>query len=307
MSRAVEAVLRGVTITHPDKPLWPDAGDARPVTKRDLAAYFDVMADHILPHIAGRPCSIVRAPEGIAGQRFFQRHVTESGAAQFTRVKVKGDPKPYLQIDTAEALIAAAQIGALELHPWNCRPGALNVPGRLVFDLDPAPDVSFAEVIAAAKDIKARLEAVGLAAFLRTTGGKGLHVVTPLAPEKRLAWTNAKAFARALCAAAAKDAPERYVMTMSKAARGGKVFLDYLRNDRMATAVAPYSPRARAGAPVSMPISWAQARAGLDPAKFTIRSAPGRLAKADPWQDYCDAERPLSEAIRRLGRVGTRA
>lgn len=292
----------GVRLSNPDRVLWPKTKGEAAVTKHDLARYLEAVGPWMIPHLAGRPCSVVRAPDGITGETFYQRHAMKGTPDVVRLVDVSGDRKPYIRIDSVEGLVGMAQMSALEFHPWNAAPEELEVPGRLVFDLDPGPGVDFAAVVTAASELRARLEKLGLVPFCKTTGGKGLHVTVPLDPKRSrgVGWDEAKTFAHAVCAEMAHDSPDRYLVKMTKSLRRGRIFLDYLRNDRMATAVAPLSPRARPGALVSMPLTWGQVRRGLDPSRFTLRTAPKLIARSKPWAGYDKAARPLKDAIRRL-------
>ncbi len=297
MRRRSEGPSREATmprLTHPDRVLWPGA---TALTKRHLAEYLLAVAPWMIHHIDGRPCSFVRAPDGIGGEQFFQRHPMPGQPASLRAVSVDRNHQPYTQIDDAQTLVAMAQFSVLEFHPWNAAPHLPHVPGRLIFDLDPAPDVAFDEVIDAARELRGILENLGLVAYCKTTGGKGLHVVTPLVADENVTWDQAKLFSQTVAAQIADRSPSRYVTNMAKKKRTRRIFIDYLRNDATATAVAPLSPRARLGALVSMPLTWPQVKRGLDPMRFTIETVPALIAKSSAWKDYDANARPLRQAI----------
>jgi bifunctional non-homologous end joining protein LigD len=293
--------IAGIAISHPDKQMWPADRDHDAVTKADLAAYFEEAAPRLLPYIVDRPLSLVRAPDGIEGQHFFQRHVME-GMQGTSGIKVKGEPKPYLMIENLKGLIGLAQAGGLELHPWGCRKGEPDIPEILIFDLDLSTDLGFERVIDAARDMRGALTACGLKPYVKTTGGKGLHVVTAIkgTPKNPVTWADAKSFARDICLALERDHPDRYTTNMSKAKRKGKIFLDYLRNDRTSTAVAPWSPRARPHATIALPLSWTQVKRGLAPADYTIANAKALMKRADPWKDFAKSAVSLQSARKKL-------
>jgi len=281
----------GVTLTHPGRLYWPEDG----ITKEGLAHYYAEVWPFIAPFIVARPLSLLRCPDGISKACFFQKHAWK-GINRF--IKLVEDPKdkatePFLVIDQLEGLIALAQAGVLEIHPWGSSLAALEQPDMMIFDLDPSEDVSWEAIIAAARDIKTRLEAVGLAAFVKTSGGKGLHVCVPLKPKAN--WDEVKGFAKALAESMAKESPGRFISIATKAKRKGLIFIDYLRNGRGATAVAPYSTRARTGGAVSMPLAWDELNSKIGPAYFTIGNALARLShlKSDPWSSFRKMEAPL--------------
>jgi bifunctional non-homologous end joining protein LigD len=287
--------VAGIAISHPDKVLWPKAKGSPALTKLDLARYYEAAAVRMLPHIAERPLSLVRAPDGIDGERFFQRHKLIGTAAPMLAIRVKGEREPFLGLDNAKSLVALAQAGVLEIHPWGCRKDDPDTPERVIFDLDPAPDLDFARVVAAAKELRARLAKLGFEPFVKTTGGKGLHVVVAIkgTPKNPATWADAKAFAKAVALTMEKDSPDAYTSTVAKKERVGKIFIDYLRNDRTSTGVAPWSPRARPGATIATPLAWSQLKAGLDPHAFRLDTSAALLKRADPWADLAKSARAL--------------
>ena len=299
MTRDTSAIeIAGVRLTHPDKQLYPEEH----VSKRDIALYYEAAARRLLPYVSRRLISIVRCPEGRGEPCFFQRHPipgSPESIHRFKQRKTKATPD-YIYVEDVQGLIALAQMGVLEIHIWGSPIDDIDRPDRMVFDLDPAEDVPFAEVKAAALHLRDLLEALRLKSFPLLTGGKGIHVVVPLKP--RHGWDVIKAFSGGLAQRVAADQPKRYVATMTKAKRTGRIFIDYFRNDKSATAIAPYSTRARAGAPLAWPVTWKTLPRVKSANEVTLSSVRRRLTAADPWSDYGKSDQLLeSSALKALG------
>ena len=286
----------GVRLTSPDKVLFAAAH----LTKADLARYLAMVAPLMLPHVSERPLSLVRCPEGSGGECFFQKHRRPGVPKAIRSIEIResdGSTAEYLMVVDAEGLVSTAQIGALELHIWGSRKRTLERPDRLVFDLDPDASVPFPAVTRAAGELRDLLAAAGLVSFAMLTGGKGVHVVVPLEP--RLGWEDVKGFARGLAQRLAQDEPDRFIATMSKARRKGRIFIDWMRNERGATAIAPYSPRARPQASIAVPVDWHELTKRESANADTIRNfkAAGRR---DPWAGYFDVKQSIARATLKL-------
>lgn len=280
-----------VRLSHPDRIYWPDEG----VTKQGLADYYAEAWQHIEPFIVNRPLALLRCPGGISGEKFFQKHAWKGLNPNIIEVKDPDDAdgETLISIRNLDGLIGLVQSAVLEIHPWGSALEDWEHPDTLIMDLDPGDGVPWEAIIAAAEETRDRLREVGLAAFVKTSGGKGLHVVTPLKPKAD--WPTAKAFTKGIADAMTADNPGLFVSTIAKSKRNGKILVDYLRNQRGATAVAPYSTRARPGAAVSTPLSWDKLDRAIGPAYFTVENMPKRLAslQTDPWENFRDAAVPL--------------
>lgn len=290
--------FQGVRLTHPEKVIYPEQG----ITKHDLASYYAQVADWMLPHLEDRPLVLVRCPEGRSKACFFQKHPgagTPTNLRQFP-IREKSKTATYLLADDVGGLISLVQLGALEIHTWGSRIDKLEQPDRLIFDLDPDPSVEWSQVVVSARQIRQLLEDLGLTSFLKTTGGKGLHIVVPI--QRRTDWDDAKQFCEGVAASIVAADPEHYTSNMLKVKRTGKIFIDYLRNGRGATAVAPYSTRSRPGAPVSVPIDWNELNDDLRSDHFNIQNVPPRLAalKHDPWRDFATTKQSITAAARKI-------
>jgi bifunctional non-homologous end joining protein LigD len=297
--KAAPAMKTRVRLTHPDKVLFPDAG----VTKAELAAYLDMAAERMGPHLYGRPVSLVRAPDGVGHQTFFQKHAMKGMPKEIRLIPIEeidGKSEEYITLPNATALVSCAQISALEFHLWGARNDDLEQPDRLVFDLDPDEELDFQVVKRAAFDIRALLDNADLPSFAMLTGGKGIHIVLNL--KRRHDWDEVKGFAGEVAEQIAALDPKRFVANMAKARRKGRIFIDYLRNGRGATAIAPYSPRARGTAPVAVPVSWEELKTIPAASVFKLKDMSARLAEPDPWAEYAKSAVSITKSVR--GKLG---
>lgn len=289
---------RSVRLTHPDKVLYGEQG----LTKRRLAQYYAEVGDRLLHYAADRPLTLVRCPDGEAGDCFYQKHATGSIPSVVGRVEVQEQSKrgTYLYVRSVVGVVALVQLGALELHVWSARRDRLDRPDQLIFDLDRDPEsVGWGVVVRTAIRLRDRLRGLGLESFVKTTGGKGVHLVAPL--ERRAPWSAVRNLAHALALELERAEPDLYTAKASKRERKGRIFIDYLRNARGATAVAPYSTRARAGAPVATPLRWDELTSDVDPKAYTVESIPRRLAalESDPWAGWDDLRQSVTQAMLR--------
>jgi bifunctional non-homologous end joining protein LigD len=282
----------GVTISHPDRLIYPDLG----ISKIELARYYERIGKWILPHVIGRPLTLLHCPAGLAAPCHFLKHAKAWGPSALRRVRLQEKTKigEYLVADTIEAVVSLAQMGIVEIHTWNSTAGDIDRPNRLVWDLDPGPEVSWKQVVKAARLVRDVLETLGLRSWVKTTGGRGLHVVVPL--KRRRHVTECLAFSRAVSEAIAKADPRSYTTAFAKAGRERHILIDYLRNNRTNTSVCAFSPRARPGALVSMPLRWNQLNAMPD--RWTLRTVPRYLdrLRADPWKEYWQSAQIISTA-----------
>lgn len=276
--------VAGVQLTHPDRILYPDQG----VTKQQLAEYYESVADHILPHVANRPLSLVRCPRGSTGKCFYQKHWTETLPEAVHRISIEEKDKKadYVYIEDLAGLVSLVQIGVLEIHPWQSLVDDVERADLIVIDLDPDPSLAWDRVVEAARDVRDQIAGQNMDCFVRTSGSKGLHVVIPL--KSRLSWEDAKFFAKSIATPLAQDYPDRYLAVSTKAKRKGKVFIDYLRNSRGATAIACFSTRARPAAPIAVPLRWDELSRVDSSDHYTVANIQRRLSalKQDPWEGY---------------------
>ena len=298
--KTVDPTFAGITLSNPGKVYYPDIG----LTKLDVARYYEIVAPFMLPYVANRPISLVRCPEGIDGERFFQRHAMKGMSKAIKEIPIPGgeSKKKYLYIDDEAGLFGLVQIGVLEIHDWGVKLPKVTEPDHIVFDLDPDEDLDFAILKAAAVEVRDFLDELGFTTFLKVTGGKGLHVVAPLTP--KLGWDEVKGFAKAVADALVMARPDRYTANMAKKVRTQKIFVDYLRNQRGGTAICNYSTRARPGATVACPLRWDELKGLKTAAPYNVRTLPARLKtlKGDPWEGYFSTRQSITaKAKKALG------
>lgn len=296
-AKTSEIAFGGVTLTSPGKVLYPDID----FTKLDLARYYETVAPVMLPYVVNRPISLVRCPDGLVGERFFQRHAMKGMNKAIKEVPIPGGEtkKPYLYIENEEGLYALAQIGTLEVHDWGVSLKSLDKPDRLVFDLDPDEALGFEVLRAAAQEVRDFLGDLGLKSFLKATGGKGLHIVAPLTP--KAGWEDVKSFSKAVADALVAARPDRYTANPLKRTRVGKIFVDYLRNQRGSSAICNYSTRARPEAPVAAPLRWDELKRLDSGAPYTAKTLPARLKrlKSDPWDGFFSTRQSITAKARK--------
>jgi len=282
----------GVRISHPDRLIYPDLG----ISKIQLARYYEDIADWIVPHVAGRPLTLVHCPAGLAAPCIYLKHAKAWGPSALRRVQIQEKTKvgEYLVADSIEAVVSLAQMGIVEIHTWNSTMADIERPNRIVWDLDPGPAVTWKQIVKAAGLVRAVLQRLGLASWVKTTGGRGLHVVAPIAAVREVG--ECLAFSRSVSDAIAGTDPQLYTTTFAKLGRERKILIDYLRNNRTNTSICAYSPRARPGAPVSMPLDWSELNALPD--RWTLLTTARRLKRlrSDPWEKYWACRQEISEA-----------
>jgi bifunctional non-homologous end joining protein LigD len=301
-TRHARVTIADVSVSHPDRVMFPDAA----LTKADIARFYERIAEWIMPHVEGRPLTLVRCPEGLSGECFFMKHSKVWAPPALRRVAIQEKTKigQYLIADTPAAVVSLVQMDVLEIHTWNSRIDHVERPDRIVFDIDPGSHVPWKKVIESARLVRQMLETLGLESFPKTTGGKGLHVVVPIVP--RADWKECLEFSRALAEAIERHEPDHYTTAFAKVGRERKILIDYLRNNRTNTSVAAFSTRAREGAPVSMPIRWEELTTALKPAAWTVLTTERRLSslRRDPWRDYWTTKQRLSaNATAALARI----
>ena len=290
-SKSEDDDIGGVTITHPDRLIYPKEH----ITKRDVAAYYESVGEIMLLHVAGRPLSLVRCPDGVGSACFFQKHAG-AGLPEAIREERIGNGKAdvVILVDTLEGLISLVQRGVLEIHTWGSHIDTVEQPDLIVFDFDPDLALKWTQVVRAAVTMRDLLQELDLKSFVKTTGGKGLHVAVPLVPQ--LEWDAIKQFTKAVAVKFAARNPDLYVINMSMKVRKGRIFVDYLRNGRGATFIAPYGTRARPGVQIAMPLSWKDLEAGATPKDFTISSVLKKISRhfKDPWADILHTKQRLT-------------